>query len=334
MLSVRGGDDDGPMSQGTSLRLIRSTYVVPTLAGALAMVIATWLPGVSALLVALVLGAALVNVAPGVVRAHQLTGAKNLLRLGIVVLGLQLSLAEVARVGGRGLVIVVATVFVTFGVTVWLGRRLQLGRKIVVLVAAGFAVCGAAAVAAVSEVVRPKEKEVAEAIALVTLWGSAMMFLVPWLGGLLGLREAELGVWIGASIHEVAQVAGAASMVGGAAAVSAMLIKLGRVVLLGPITWLAGVGASSSGSARRGIPWFLWGFLGAILVRSLVPLPESVLGGSGMVSTLLLAGGMFGLGLGLRLSTLWPISRPLLLLSSASTTVALLVPLGLILLLF
>ncbi len=250
-----------------------------------------------------------------------------LLRVGVVMLGLRLPLSDIASIGVPGVVVVVATVATTYTVTRLAGSRMALSGGFVTLLAAGFSICGAAAIAAVNDAVRAKEKDVAHAVALVTIYGTAMIAVVPWATTRLGLTEEQGAIWAGASIHEVAQVVAAASLVGTGAIAVATTVKLGRVALLAP-TYLAaarsaGAGATSSTGTRVPlVPWFLVGFALMVAVRSTDLLPATVVAGAEQLTTVLLAAGMFGLGLGFHLRELWPIPRQALALATLSTLVA------------
>lgn len=299
--------------------------VVPLAAALAAVGVSSRLPLLGPLLVALLIGALVVNTRFG---SHRLLDGhaaltRLLLRLGVVVLGLRLPLADIASIGASGVVVVVATVGATFSFTRWAGARMGLDGGFVTLLAAGFSICGAAAIAAVDDAVRAREKDVAHAVALVTVFGTAMIVLVPWAGARLDLTTEQAAVWAGASIHEVAQVVAASSVVGSGAVALAMTVKLGRVALLAPTYLVAARGSTAGGGSGVAlVPWFLVGFVAMVAVRSTGLLPEAVLAGAEHVTTLLLAAGMFGLGLGMRLRELWPIPRQRLLLATLSTTVA------------
>lgn len=330
-----GAAPSGAASSGAVRVLVG--VVGPVLAALLAYAAARQVPYVGALMWGLLLGGLVANLAPGAgVLPRWASAAKVMLRLGIVLLGLQLSLATVAGLGVGGLVVIVATVATTFSVTRWAGRRMGLEEDLVTLVAAGFSICGAAAIAAVQEPLRASQKHVVTAVALVTVFGTGALFLVPWAGEELGLGEQATAVWAGASIHEVAQVVAASSLIGGAAYPVASAVKLGRVVLLAPVAAIVARGGRASGprtpgAARRGVvPWFVTGFVLACLVGSLGVVPDAARAASAQAATLLLAAGMFGLGLGLRLRDLREISPRALALACLATAVALLVPLGLV----
>jgi uncharacterized membrane protein YadS len=170
---------------------------------------------------------------------------------------------------------------------------------------------------------------------MVTVFGTVMVVGLPLAGDLLGMSERQLGIWAGASIHEIAQVVAAASVVGPAAVAVATTVKLARVALL-PVMYVVasrrdGAPAKAGRSLPR-VPWFVAGFVLAVLVRTLGVLPASALEVADLAATVFLAAGMYGLGLGLRARDLFPVPLRLLLLCALSTLVAAAVPGGLILL--
>lgn len=302
-------------------------------AATLAVLVGLVVPLAGPLLIALLLGAVVANTALGRSRAlaDQAVSTKLLLRLGVVMLGLKLPIGDIAGIGLSGLAVVLATVVITYAATLAIGDRMGLDRGFVTLLAAGFCICGAAAIIAVQDAVRAKEKFVALAVALVTLFGSAMILLVPWVSELIGLREEQAAVWAGASIHEVAQVVAAAAIIGPGALAVATTVKLGRVALLAPMYAVAQRRAAriappvvdQTSTVRVPLlPWFVIGFAVAVAVRSTGVLPAGVLEVTDVATTFLLAAGMFGLGLTIRLADLWPVPARALALAVISTTVA------------
>ncbi len=224
----------------------RAGVVVPGLAACLALGLAAVgvatsvrprAPALGPLLLAILAGRAWRNLAPV---PERLTpgvafAAKPVLRAGIVLLGLQLLLSDVLALGPGVIALVVGVVGVTFAATLAIGRALRLPWDLTALVASGFSICGAAAVAAADSVVRARREMAATAIGLVVLFGTLMIPLMPLLTGALGLDERTAGLWIGASTHEVAQVVAAGGLVGGAALSVAVTVKLARVVMLAPV---------------------------------------------------------------------------------------------------
>ena len=315
-------------------------------AAAASLALSAAVPAVSALIVAIVLGVAVRNLRalPAAAQPGVAWSAKKVLRTGVVLLGLQLSVPAVLGLGGHGLLVIVGTVAATFAGTLLLGRLLRVPPVMTLLVATGFSICGAAAVAAMSAVVDPegeREEDTATAIALVTLYGTLALVVLPVAARLLGLTDHEAGLWIGASVHEVAQVVAAGGAVSAAALAVATVTKLGRVVLLAPLVAGVGVvrrrravvavgaaggsagadvavgdgtvgdGAATDGAAGRVrpmrppvLPLFVAGFLVAVLLRSTGWLPDPVLDVAKVTTTALLTAAMFGLGTGVDLRVL------------------------------
>lgn len=248
--------------------------------------------------------------------------ARKVLRAGIVLLGFRLSLGELGKLGPRALVAVVAVVLATFFGTQWLARELGLTRSLGLLMATGYSICGASAIAAVEPFAGATEEEVAYSIALVTLCGTLAIVVLPGLGSLLGLTVTEYGAWIGASVHDVGQVVAAASTRGEVSLKVATLVKLTRVALLAPL--LAGVaisarrrqGEAALVGAKRPplLPLFIVLFLAASAVTSTGVLSAHMLADIKNAETILLGMGLVGLGSNVDLRKLRAVGgRPLVL---------------------
>jgi len=269
---------------------------------ALGLVVASFAPIASPLLVAIVYGALLANT--GVLPASTAPGlawsGRRLLRIGVVLLGLQVSLRDVVALGPGVLVLVVAVVASGIATGLWAGRALGLTPTQSLLIASGCSICGAAAVAAVDSTIEADEEEVATAVALVVGLGTVMIGVLPGLVGLLGLGTHVGGVWAGASIHEVAQVVAAGGIIGGGALTVAVVIKLARVLLLAPV--LVWVGSRGRTGGRRAplVPLFVAGFCALVVVHTWIPVPAGVLAIAGRAETGLLAAAMCALGCGVR----------------------------------
>jgi uncharacterized integral membrane protein (TIGR00698 family) len=299
------------------------TALLLLVAGIASLGLSTVVPWSGPLLLALVLGGVVAATpwgARGALARHAPV-TRVLLRSGIVLLGLRLPLDRLADVGTGGLAVVVLTLSTTFAVTTVAGRALGVDRGLTALVATGFSICGAAAVAAVDDAVRARERDVALAVALVTVHGTALVLLVPWAAGALGLDDRQAAVWAGASIHEVGQVVAAAALLGPGALAMATAVKLVRVLLLAPVYAVVARGTARPGTGRGAplVPWFVLGFVGAVVVRSIGVLPSGVLQVADGATTVLLAAAMFGLGLGLRVRDLLPVPGAVLALSGVAT---------------
>jgi len=284
---------------------------------------------ISPLVAALVLGVLIGNIIsiPKVFVSGQKFAAKKVLRFGIVLLGTQLALKQVVDLGDRELIVVVGVVALTFLGTLWLGPRLGVSKSLSLLIATGFSICGASAVAAMEGVVEADEEEVTYAIALVTLCGSLAIVLLPLLRNLIGLSDPQLfGSWVGASVHDVAQVIATSSTGGDPTVQAATVVKLSRVVLLAPLVACVSIWVrrSSSGLVAKAkkadktrvsvVPLFVIGFLVMIAVRTTGIIPENLLSKIKTIEQVCLASALVGLGSDVRIAKLIKVGgRPLLL---------------------
>lgn len=306
-----------------------------TLAGAgMALGSLDWLQnhGLSALSLAILLGMLLGNTLYGRVAAQcgpGVTVAKQrLLRLGIVLYGLRLTLQDIGHVGLAGVVIDALVLGSTFSLSYLVGTRwLKLEPKAVMLIGAGSSICGAAAVLATEPVLRARAEHVSVAVATVVVFGTLAIFLYPLLfqlnqhwpvigGGLNGF-----GLYVGSTIHEVAQVVAAARSVGSAAADTAVITKMVRVMMLAPFlillsAWLVrgrahalahpsgpykDIGKSTSSIT---VPWFAFAFMAVVVANSFQWLPRPMVTLATDVDTGLLAMAMAALGLSTQVSAI------------------------------
>ena len=237
----------------------------------------------SPMIIAILLGMAVHNTVgtPARARPGVVFSLRRLLRLAIILLGLQLTAQQVTAVGATGMSIIVITLLTTFLVTKALGWFFGVERRLAELIAAGTSVCGASAVIATNSVTGAPDEDVAYAVACVTVFGSLSMFLYPALPGLLHLNAHQFGLWSGASIHEIAQVVAATFQDGEEAGEFGTIAKLSRVMLLAPLVLGLGVIAPRRAArhthgrvhARAPMPWFVFGFLALIGVNSLGVVP-------------------------------------------------------------
>lgn len=235
--------------------------------------------------------------------------ARRLLRIGIVLLGLKLSLVDIAGLGWVTIATTVGVVVVTFVGTIGLGRALGLPGHQPVLVASGFGICGASAIGAMAATVRARDEEQAVPIALVTLCGTLAIAVLPALWHPLGLSAMGFGHWVGAGVHDVGQVVATAQLAGTAALAVAVVVKLTRVLLLAPMVAITAAverrrAIEPAGPPPAIVPLFIAGFLAAVLLTTLVPLPEWLLTGADVAQTALLATALFALGASIRFAEL------------------------------
>lgn len=332
-------------TQKTSSPLHRLAVRVPGVllcaaAAAIAIFLATLIPLVGSVLIAIVLGALLRNLAPSmpaVVQPGIDFSAKPLLRLGIILLGTKLVLGDIVSLGWGVLVIVVAVVSLGILTAWFVGRWLRISPELSLLIGCGFSICGAAAVAAAQSTLRAKKEDTAAAVALVVLFGTIMIAVVPAVSTLVGLSPHDAGVWSGASTHEVGQVVAVGGILGPEALQPAVVVKLARVLLLAPVIAVlaalaprlldkpapAADGAAPSKRAPL-VPLWVLGFAAAAVLRTLGVLPEPVVDFAGVAQTWLLTIAMFALGCGVHIKSLVKLGlRPIALACIVTLVVAL-----------
>ena len=285
-------------------------------------------PMISAIFVGMVF-ANTVGFSP-VAHAGIAVAGKRLLRLAVALLGLQLTFAQLADVGAKGILCAAAALSATFLFTTGLGKVLRVDRKLGMLLAAGTSVCGASAIAGANAAVGANDEDVSYAVACITIFGTAAMFLYPLLQAVLDLGPQAYGMWIGLSIHEVAQVVGAGFQGGEFSGETAVVAKLARVMMLAPLViGLAVVvrrpGSGSPGESARGplVPVFILGFLALVLLNSSGLLAEHLRAPIVSATPVLLTASMGALGLGTNFAKLKHHGfRPLLLSAFASLFIA------------
>ena len=241
------------------------------------------------------------------VRPGLTVAAKRLLRIGVVLLGFSLSLIDIASLGWPVLVAVVLVLLLTFVLTLGLGRLFRLPGDQPLLIAAGFSICGASAIGAMSAVTGSKDEESATPIALVTICGTLAIAVLPALAPLLGLNSEQFGIWVGASVHDVGQVVATAQIAGASALAVAVIVKLTRVLMLAPLVAVTGLalrGRDRDGARPPIVPLFVLGFVGAVILRTFLPIPAEVLSGIATAQHVLLGLALFALGAAIRLGPL------------------------------
>jgi len=284
--------------------------------------------GISVLTLAIVLGMLVGNTAYPRIESLSDGGVafskQTLLRLGIVLYGLRLTFQDMAAVGAAGIAIDGIVLTSTFALSWWAGTRIfRLDRTTAMLIGAGSSICGAAAVMAAEPVVRGRAEQVTVAVSTVVVFGTLAIFLYPALyhmnerHHLFALSSSAYGILAGSTIHEVAQVMAAGRAISDAAANTAVITKMARVMMLAPFLVILsaylsrGAGAdagsmpqSAQSTRRIVIPWFAFGFLAVTALNSLRLLPAAMVDTAMLVDNFVLAMAMAALGLGTRVSAI------------------------------
>jgi uncharacterized integral membrane protein (TIGR00698 family) len=249
--------------------------------------------------------------------------AKMLLEIAVVLLGASLSAATVLAIGWELLVGIALVVAVAICISFGLCRLFGLPARMAVLVACGNSICGNSAIAAVAPVVGADGEDVASSIAFTAVLGVAVVLSLPLLVPVLGLSLEQYGVLAGLTVYAVPQVLAATAPVGALSVQVGTLVKLVRVLMLGPVVLVLSLLAprlreapTAPGEVVAGdrpvpkrpplsrlVPWFIIGFLGLAALRSLGLVPEVLLGPAAMVATALTIISMAALGLGVDVRT-------------------------------
>lgn len=235
--------------------------------------------------------------------------SKRILRLGIIFYGFRLTLQNVADVGLAAIAIDAVIVLGTLSIGIVVGRVLKMDRSIVLLTSVGSAICGAAAVLGAESAIRTKPYKTAVAVATVVLFGTLSMFLYPILyrAHIFTLSPEAMGVFTGATVHEVAHVVGAGNAMGKVISDPAIIVKMIRVMMLVPVllvlTWIVAKGpidkedtVRNNKRSRIQIPWFALLFLLVIGFNSLNLLPTATVDFINQADTFALTMAMTALG--------------------------------------
>lgn len=229
--------------------------------------------------------------------------AKLLLEIAVVLLGASISANAVIDAGPGLITGIAAVVAVAITLSYGIGRLLKLPHRMAILVACGNSICGNSAIAATAPVIGADSEDVAASIAFTAILGVVVVLCLPLLVPLLGLSFTQYGVLAGLTVYAVPQVLAATAPVATISVQLGTLVKLVRVLMLGPvILTLSVLAGNKDAEVKPGflqlVPWFIIGFLGMMALRSLHLIPETILPGIQFASTALTIISMAALGLG------------------------------------
>ncbi len=271
--------------------------------------------GISPLIVGIVIGIfyanTLHNQTPSAWESGIAFSGKNILRFAIVFYGFRITFQQITEVGIDGFLVSLIMLCTTFFLGTYLGIKIfKMDRDTSMLTASGAAVCGAAAVLATEPVLKAQEHKTAVAVSMVVLFGTIAMFLYPALysAGIFDMTNREFGIFVGGTIHEVAQVVAVGSAYGQEASDTAVIVKMTRVIMIAPMLILLGIylsytakkSESASSRVTLVIPWFAVYFIGMAGFNSLHIVPESMVNIINEIDTFLLTMAMTALGMGTR----------------------------------
>ncbi|MCX6077590.1 MAG: YeiH family protein [Campylobacterales bacterium] len=278
--------------------------------------------GISPLVIGIVMGIFYANTLHNHIPSAWGTGitfsGKKILRFAIVFYGFRITFQQIADVGIDGFMVSLIMLSTTFLLGTYLGvKAFKMDRDTSMLTAAGAAVCGAAAVLATEPVLKAEGHKTAVAVSMVVLFGTISMFLYPVLYasiiepavGFLHMTPEVFGIYVGGTIHEVAQVVAVPASILGAPqemANSAVIVKMTRVIMIAPMLIVLGLylsyAAKKSGGAGSAvklvIPWFAVYFIGMAGFNSLGLVPQNIVSVINEIDTFLLTMAMTALGMG------------------------------------
>ena len=262
--------------------------------------------------------------------------AKEVLEVAIVLLGASIDLPAILA-GGPALVIAIVTA-VMIGIigSYSVGRAIGLNPKLATLVAVGNSICGNSAIAAVAPVIGAEADDIASSIALTAVLGVVVVLLLPLLIPVFGLSFHQYGVLAGMTVYAVPQVLAATFSVSAISGVIATLVKLVRVLMLGPVVLFFSLRQpreqrATGWSISRFVPWFIVGFMALGVARSVGLMPAAVADPLRQVSTWLTIAAMAALGLGVDVRAVAKVGRPVMATVIVSLLLLLVVSLTLIL---
>ena len=235
---------------------------------------------------------------------------KTLLRTGIVLYGFRLTFQNLEEVGFSGVFTAFLIVSSTFIIGYLFGTKvLKLDREITILTSAGSAICGAAAVLATESVLKSPAYKSAIAVSTVVVFGTIAMFLYPFLFklGILNLSDSNMGIYIGATLHEVAHAVGAGEALGENASSNAVIVKMIRVMMLAPFLiilsiWLlkTAVNSTIDNNGKKSkiiIPWFAVMFILVVAFNSFDLLSLQIVESINYLDSFILTVAMTALGM-------------------------------------
>ena len=303
----------------------------------LALALAAWFlgrlfPVVGGPVIAILLGIIVANVwhSPEMFKPGISATSKRVLQSAIVLFGFQMNLWNVLALGGRGLVLIGATIATAILIACALGKALRLEANEQILIGVGTAICGGSAIAAAAPVIKANEREVVTAISTIFLFNVLAVFIFPLAARLLSMSDLRFGLWCGAAINDTSSVVAAAYSVSDAAGKTATVVKLTRTLMIIPVTFILAIlqakkaGKEAGFSLGKIFPWFVAAFFAACLINSFNLIPPQLSAFWGGMGKFFIMAAMAAIGLNTNLRELIRHGRkPILLGGCCSVAVAL-----------
>lgn len=210
--------------------------------------------------------------------------SKKLLQYSIILLGFDMNLYNVFRVGKQTLILMAFTLTAAFLTAYFAGKILKLDGNISTLIGVGSAICGGSAIAATAPVIHASDEEVAHSISTIFLFNVIAAFLFPFLGHVFGMSDQSFGLWAGTAVNDTSSVVAAGYTFSNAAGNLAVIVKLTRTLMIVPVTLVLAIYTSKKeASSKKGsynivkiFPWFVLGFVVASVINTFVVLPSGM----------------------------------------------------------
>lgn len=221
-----------------------------------------------------------------------------LLKIAVVGLGFGMNIQKTLSVSQDGFYLTISSILFTLVIGWLLGKYLKLHKHSTHLISSGTAICGGSAIAAISPILKASEKNISVSLGVVFLLNSIALIIFPPIGGILNLSQYEFGMWAAIAIHDTSSVVGAAHAYGSEALEVATTVKLARALWIIPLSFLTAFLFKSPNSSVK-IPWFIFLFIGAILLNSFLPIPDLITNAITKISKSFLVLTLFLIGAGL-----------------------------------
>lgn len=229
--------------------------------------------------------------------------SKYILQLAVVLLGFDMNMSSVIRVGQQSLLVIILTLSAAFLTVFFVGKLLQINKKLSILIGVGTAICGGSAIAAASSAINAEDQDISYSISTIFLFNVLAVFLFPVIGHLLKLSDTGFGMWAGTAINDTSSVVAAGFSFSNVAGNFATVVKLTRSLMIVPVTLaLAFITARDPQEQQnfklaKVFPWFILGFLAAAILNSLGWLPSLITTNLALTGKFLIIMAMAAIGL-------------------------------------
>lgn len=211
--------------------------------------------------------------------------SKKLLQYSIILLGFDMNLYNVFKVGKQTLILMCFTLTASFLTAFIVSKLLKVEGKTATLIGVGTCICGGSAIAATAPVIGADDEEVAHSISTIFLFNVIAAFLFPFLGHVMGMSDHSFGLWAGTAVNDTSSVVAAGYTFSNAAGNLAVIVKLTRTLMIVPVTLVLALYTSKKAAVKNSgdsyniikiFPWFVLGFIAACVINTFVPMPQGV----------------------------------------------------------